>query len=127
MKAFAAADLLLFRKEYTLAQAAFEAVVRDYPGHGLSDEIWLRQAEIFVKQGAYAAAAIKYEAILQSFGADILGDDALFLLAVLHADYLKDSPKAMSLFQDLLVKYPDSTFTFEARRRYRLLRGDKIN
>lgn len=127
MKAFAAAELMMFRKEYAPAHAAFDALVRDYPGHGLSDEVWLRQAEMFTKQGAYAEAATKYEAILQSFGTDILGDDALFLLAVLYADYLKDSPKAMALFQDLLVKYPDSTFTFEARRRYRLLRGDKIN
>jgi outer membrane protein assembly factor BamD (BamD/ComL family) len=101
--------------------------VRNYPGHGLSDEAWLRQAEMFTKEGAFEQAGAKYEAILKTFSDDILGDDALFLLAVLYADFIKDSAKAMVLFQDLLIKYPDSTFTFEARRRYRSLRGDKIN
>ncbi|MDP2188605.1 MAG: tetratricopeptide repeat protein [Sphingobacteriaceae bacterium] len=127
MKAFAGAELLMFRKEYVQAHAAFEELLRAYPGHGLSDEVWFRQAEMYTKQGAYGKAAEKYEAILKDFGQDILGDDALFLLAVLYQEYLQDSPKAMALFQDLLIKYPDSTFTFEARRRYRLLRGDKIN
>ncbi len=127
MKAFAAAELLMFRKEYEQAHEAFENLLRSYPGHGLSDEVWFRQAEMYTKQGAYEKSVAKYEAILKEFGQDILGDDALFLLAVLYQDHLQDSPKAMALFQDLLIKYPDSTFTFEARRRYRLLRGDKIN
>ena len=127
MKAFAAAELLMFRKEYAQAHEAFEELLRAYPGHGLSDEVWLRQAEMYTKEGVYGKAAEKYEAILKDFGQDILGDDALFLLAVLYQEYLQDATKAMALFQDLLIKYPDSTFTFEARRRYRMLRGDKIN
>lgn len=127
MKAFAAAELLMFRKEYVQAHEAFEELLRAYPGHGLSDEVWLRQAEMYTKQGSYEQAAAKYESILKEFGEDILGDDALFLLAVMYQEHLQDATKAMALFQDLLIKYPDSTFTFEARRRYRMLRGDKIN
>jgi tetratricopeptide (TPR) repeat protein len=127
MQAFAAAELLMFRKEYDTAHHAFEALLRDYPGHGLSDEVWLRQAQMYTAQGKYAEAASKYEQILAQFGQDILGDDALYLLAVLHQERLKQPERAMALFQELLLKYPDSTYTFEARRRFRALRGDVLN
>lgn len=127
MQAFARAELLMFRQEYDSAHEAFEQVTVAYPGHGLTDEIWYRQARMFERQGKYEDAAARYEKILKQFEQDILGDDALFALAVLYAEKLNDRQKAMQLFQDLLIKYPDSTFTFEARRRFRALRGDKIN
>jgi len=40
---------------------------------------------------------------------------------------LNNKEKAMQLYQDLLVKYPGSLYTVEARKRFRSLRGDVVN
>jgi len=33
----------------------------------------------------------------------------------------------MELYKSLLIDYPGSIYTVEARKRYRKLRGDKVN
>jgi tetratricopeptide (TPR) repeat protein len=127
MRLFAEAELRMFRQEYDLAQQAFDSLLHDYPGHALSDEVWYRQAAMHKRQGNYPMAIEKYKLILKEFGQDILADDALFEWATLYDKQLNDSEQAMKLYQELLIKFPDSTYTFEARRRFRQLRGDKIN
>jgi TolA-binding protein len=58
---------------------------------------------------------------------DILSDDALFLLAKIYEENLKDPEKAKELYNNLLLKYPGSIFTVDARKRFRKLRGDVVN
>ena len=58
---------------------------------------------------------------------DILGDDAMFKRAELNENQLRNSVMAMALYSELMLKYPGSIFTIEARKRYRYLRGDNIN
>jgi outer membrane protein assembly factor BamD (BamD/ComL family) len=40
---------------------------------------------------------------------------------------LNNKEKAMELYQQLLMDYPGSLFTTEARKRFRQLRGDYNN
>lgn len=127
MRAFAAADLLAFRQDVKGATAAFEKMLVDFEGHALSDEIILRLARLQQKQGNYAAARASYERIAKEYPTDILGDDAHFELALLLEEKLKDNSEALVWYEKLLKQYPDSTFTFEARRRFRKLRGDQMN
>jgi len=41
--------------------------------------------------------------------------------------YSKDREKAMELYQELLLNYPGSILSTEARRRFRYLRGDNFS
>jgi TolA-binding protein len=59
-------------------------------------------------------------------GNSIWTDDALFTLADLYENNLKDNEQAKKLFQKLINDYPGSMFTNEARKRFRKLRGDNI-
>lgn len=127
MRAFAAAELLAFRQDVAGATQAFEQMLVDFKDHALSDEVYLRLARLQAKQGNYTAARQWYERIVEAYAQDILGDDAHFELAVLLEEKLKDTAEAQRWYEKLLKQYPDSTFTFEARRRYRQLRGDQIN
>lgn len=127
MRAFAAADLLAFRQDLKGATTAFEGMLVEFDGHALTDEIMLRLARLYQKQGDYTAARKYYERIANAYGTDILGDDAHFELALLLEEQLKNPAEASAWYEKLLKQYPDSTFTFEARRRYRKLRGDQIN
>lgn len=127
MRSFAAAELLAFRQDVVGATQAFEQMLVDFKDHALSDEVYLRLARLQTKQGNYTAARQWYERIIEAYAQDILGDDAHFELAVLLEEKLKDTAEAQRWYEKLLKQYPDSTFTFEARRRYRQLRGDQIN
>lgn len=127
MQAFAAVEMLLFRQEYTAAIGAMEQLLAEFPNHALSDEVYFRLAQAHQRLGQPAKAAEWYNKLVDAFGSDILGDDALFALAVLTEEQPGQSAEAAKLYERLLQQYPDSTFTFEARRRFRKMRGDNPN
>ncbi len=68
-----------------------------------------------------------YKNILEYYPEDLYGDDAQFRLATLYDKDLHDTEKAKQAYQDVLLKYPGSIFTVEARKRYRELRGDNLS
>ncbi|MBC7487442.1 MAG: tetratricopeptide repeat protein, partial [Cytophagaceae bacterium] len=52
--------------------------------------------------------------------------DAMFYSGELYERELKDPAKAMASYEKVLLNFPGSTFSVEARKRYRRLRGDKL-
>lgn len=124
---YSRAELLSFQNKDSLALATLDSINVKYPAHSLADEILYRKALIMIKKQKFEQAASFLEAIVNTYAFDILGDDALFKLAELNELYFKNTEKAKELYQDLLVKYPGSLYTVEARKRFRTLRGDLIN
>jgi len=55
-----------------------------------------------------------------SFG--LLADNALFMLAELHENYLNQPEKARDLYKLMLTRHPGSIFIEESRIKYRELR-----
>jgi tetratricopeptide (TPR) repeat protein len=124
---FASADLLMFRRKDEDALHRFDSLLTAYPGHALTDDTWMREAQIMDRRRAYAVEDSLLASVVRIYGDGILADDALFTRAKLQEQKLNDPAKAMELYQDLLVKYPGSLFVVEARKRYRTLRGDVLN
>jgi tetratricopeptide (TPR) repeat protein len=124
---FARADLLLYREKPEEAMALLDSLLIAFPGHPITDDALMKKAEIHLKRGNFAEAETLYLDVIKDYGDGILGDDAQFFLAELYENHLKDSAKAMAAYQELLMKYPGSLFTVEARKRFRLLRGDMVN
>jgi predicted Zn-dependent protease len=89
----------------------------------LDDFYWL-EANLEMKQGHFDQSIAVLQKIIDNFGEDILSDDALFLQADIYQNQLKNKDKAMEIYHDFLTKYPGSVYVAEARKRYRLLRGD---
>ena len=65
--------------------------------------------------------------IYTSFGQDILADDAVFQLAELYENQMSDKEKAAEYYKKILLEFKGSLLTIEARKRFRLLRGDAID
>lgn len=124
---FARADLLLYRNKPEESMALLDSLLLAFPGHPITDDALMKKAEIKIKQGKFQEAESIYLEVLSSYGEGILGDDAQFRLAELYENQMKDTTKAMAAYQEMLMKYPGSLFTVEARKRFRLLRGDMIN
>ncbi len=127
MAMYARTDLLLLQNKTAAAIATLDSINRLFPGHALSDDILYTRAKLASKGHDYIQAADYLQEIITKFGTDILADDAIFMLAELYAQHLKDPQKAMELYQSILVEHPDSLYTVEARKKYRQLRGDAVN
>ncbi|HEY0262790.1 MAG TPA: tetratricopeptide repeat protein [Chitinophagales bacterium] len=126
MQLFANADLLSFQNKDDEAEKMLDSIVFKFPGHELYDDILFAKAQIFVRKRAFTKAIPLLEEIVQHYGQDLKGDDALFLLADITENELHDKEKAKELYQKLLTEHPSSVLVIEARKRFRNLRGDKI-
>lgn len=127
MRAFASADLLNYQQKYEEAIAKYDSVLMAFPGHTLSDEIYMRKAEIYIQLNNTNLAIQMYQKITSDWGYDILADDALYRLAKIYDNTLADKVKAMELYEKILLEHNSSIFTAEARKRFRILRGDNLN
>lgn len=127
MREYAAVDLLLFQNKTDEAVNKLNQMWTRYAEHSLADEVlWLR-ANTYLKQGKTNEALEDLKKIVAGYPNDILGDDALFTSAKVYEERLKDKQAAMEAYQKVLTQYPGSIYGAEARKRFRLLRGDVVN
>ncbi len=71
--------------------------------------------------------ALKYlQEIIDFHFTEIKMDDALFLKGQIQENQLKDNEAAMATYEKILTDHPGSLLVVEARRRFRILRGDNI-
>ncbi len=124
---YAHADLLSFQNKDSLAFLALDSLLKFHPNNSLTDEVWYKKAQILKKEGKFLAAVPFLQDIIDKYPEDILADDALFQLAVINEDNLNDKDKAKVLYELLITKYPGSLYVVDARKRFRILRGDKVN
>lgn len=120
-------DLLAFQNKDELAKQTYDSVNTLYPNNVLCNRILYKKAQLELKRGKYREAIVFYEELLKKNSEDIYADDALFKLADINENQLKNTDKAKELYQQLLEKYPGSLYVVEARKRFRKLRGDAIN
>jgi len=90
----------------------------------IQDDIYWLEANLRLKRGEFDQSVVLLEKIVTEFGDDILSDDAYFLEGEIYERHLKNKDKAMEIYREFLNKYPGSVFAAEARKRYRVLRGD---
>lgn len=124
---FARADLLLYQNKLDSAKMALDSIEEFHPGHSLVDDILFKRGEIAVKEQDYVKAVEHFTRVHSEYPDDLLADDAIYRSAQLYENKLEDTSKAMELYQNLLLHYPGSLYTVEARKRYRSLRGDLLN
>ena len=124
---YARADLLRYRGQDSLALLTLDSIKMLALYHPLDDEVLYSKAGIYIKQKKYIKADSALAEIVKNYKDDILADNALFKRAELQAAVMNNKSMAMELYQQLMLDYPGSLFTTEARKRYRQLRGDFNN
>ena len=126
LKAFAAVEQLVFQNKLKEAITALDALQVKFPGHSLGDDVHYLKGQLQRRMGDFAGATATLERITNNPKYDVLSDDALFLLARIQEEDLKDKDKAQSLYNLVITKYPGSIYVAEARKRFRKLRGDGV-
>ncbi len=124
---FAQADLNYVQNNDEIALRKLDSIGILFPKHSLSDEIIFKKAQIFERKKDFQNAAKYYEIVVNEYGSDILGDNALYCLALLYHNKLNKPEEAKKCYEKFIDNYPGSFFLSDCRKQYRLLRGDQIN
>lgn len=126
LKMYAKAELLSFQNQTKEAFALLDEIVQKYPDHSLIDDIWYLKGNIYRKQKKYEEAISFYEKTISADPASIRIDNALFALGELYVNNIVDIEKARTYYERIFMEFSDSLYAVEARKRFRQLRGDKI-
>jgi tetratricopeptide (TPR) repeat protein len=126
MRFFAEADLLIFQNRFEEAFEKMDSLLLKFPTHGLGDDVYYAKAKIFIKKRQFDKALELLGKIPEEYKDGILTDNALFKMAEIQETELKNKAKAMELYEKILMDFSGSTFTVEARKRFRKLRGDGV-
>lgn len=125
LKQYARADLLIFKEEPVKALQTLDSLTAKYPADALIDDILMAKARISIQQKNYTAAVQHLKKIADEHRLDLWADDALFMLGDLYENYLNDKAQAKTCYQKIITDYPGSLWVSEARKRFRILRGDQ--
>ena len=127
LKKFARADLLAYQNKTEEAIAALDDILLNHKGEKIEDEALLKQGQLLADQKKYDAARFNYQKIVEFYGNDILADDAHFALAELYRTVYNEPENAKSHYEKIIYNYQDSYYFPQARKNFRMLRGDSIN
>jgi tetratricopeptide (TPR) repeat protein len=124
---YADVELLIVQNKLDKALFGLDSLYNAYKGHPLTDDIYFTKAKIFLKKRDYSNAVAQLQMIITNFKNDLLGDDAMYLIAQIYEENLKNPEKAKEYYKELIITYKDSVHLVEARKKYRKLRGDKLD
>lgn len=127
LKMYARADLLIFEEQPDKAVLVLDSIDKKYPQNYLVDDILMSKARILIQRKDYAGAVPLLQTIADDHKFDLWADDAVFMLGDIYENNLQDKVKAQTFYQRIITDYPNSLWINEARKRFRILRGDKLN
>ncbi len=127
LKIYARADLQIFAEQPAKALMVLDSIDKKYLGNALSDDILMAKSRILIQQKNYADAVPLLKKIFDDHPTELWADDAVFMLGDIYENHLDDKTNAKTWYQKIITDYPGSLWINEARKRFRLLRGDKAD
>ncbi len=126
LKFYSEADLLVFQNRFDDAFLKLDSLAKQFPEHALEDDILYTKSKIYQKTRQYDQAAAMLQSIIDDHSDGIRADNALYELAQLYENQLNDTEQAKALYEKIFIDYSGSTFAVDARKRFRILRGDNL-
>ncbi|MBK9722801.1 MAG: tetratricopeptide repeat protein [Saprospiraceae bacterium] len=124
---YSQAELKVFQNQYDSALYKLNQIPFTDPEiKFLEDDVWFLEAKIYNHKKQTEAAIKKYELILEKHKEEIRADNALYELAQIYDYQLNNKEKAKELYEKLFMEFSNSVLAVEARKRFRILRGDKL-
>ena len=120
---YANADLLLQQNRFDDALKTLDSLEQLYPFHSIMDEVLFKKAQIYEKLQNWDKALELYTIVVESYGHDILADDAAFRMAKIYDNKLDDKEKAAEYYKKILFDFPSSLYNAESRIRFREIKS----
>ena len=124
LKKFAKADFKLYQNKKAEALTTFKELIEKDNTQSIKDVTHLRLGKIYESQGQYDLALQNYQQIIDKYKEGIYVDEALFFSAEIYNEKLANPEKAKELYEKVIFEHQDSIYFVEARKQFRLLRGD---
>ncbi len=124
LREYAEVELLLWQNQTSDALKKLEDIKAQTGHDPIMDDVYWLEAGLRLKMGHFEQALALLQQILDTYGSDILADDAFFKQGEIYELHLGDREKAMETYRQFLDRFPGSVYVAEARKRYRALRGD---
>ncbi len=125
LKIYSRADLLIFAEQPEKAAMTLDSIDKKYPGNALEADILMAKARILIQQKDFTNAVVMLKTIAEKHTDDLWADDAVYMLGDIYETKLNDANIAKTYYQKIITDYPASLWINDARKRFRLLRGDK--
>ncbi len=125
LKKFSEAELLVFQNKFDDAFNKLDTIKILFPEHSLEDDALYLKSKIYTEMKNYPKAALMLQTIIEKFPDGIRGDNAVFNLAEMYETKMEQPEKASELYEKILYDYSGSTFSVEARKRFRRLTEGK--
>jgi len=123
---FAYAGLLLFQNQDSAAVALVDSIANAFPKHPLNDDLTMMRARIAMKHRDFPAALAHLKVVIDKYGKDVLGDDAVFTTAEIYHNELHQPLEAQKYYEQLIIDYPGSTFVQTARQRLNEMKAEGV-
>ena len=124
---YADAEMLQFVNNNSAALKKLDSIDVAYPKNSLADDILMAKAKIFIKNNDFTNAETNLKQLISLHFTSIWIDDAIFTLAELYETKLNNTEEAKKLYQQLITDFPGSMLNTEARKRFRNLRGERVD
>ncbi len=126
LKKFSKADFLVYKKKNQEAIKQFKEILTQHKGEEIEAVTLLRIGELLEKEQNYTEALQYYQHIIKHFSDGIYMDEALFFSAEIYNNHLNNPELAKELYERIIFEHQDSIYFVEARKEYRILRGDSV-
>ena len=126
LRLYAKSELLEFQKKYQPALDTLGVVLSEHKGRAIEDDALLKQGVLLRRLGDYRGAENSLQSMLTAYPESLLVDECLFTLAELYKDDLNEIDKAKEMYERIIFEYPSSIYLVEARKSFRILRGDEL-
>ena len=120
---FAGADLLKEQKKFGRAGKIYDTISQNPRAFILNSAAGIRSAEMDIALDSLNAAILKLSRIAGEKEKNIYSDKALYLEAKIYQYGLKNGPKAIESYQELLTNFPNSIYLDEARKNINTLKN----
>jgi len=121
MKTFSDAEFLVYQKKDSLAILKLDELLKNHPGHSLTDEVYFLKFKIYNEANKTEQAILSLSKIIEEHPYEILAPKALFEQGKLF-EIANKAEKAMENYKSLVIEYPDSIYSIEARKKLSELR-----
>lgn len=127
LKLYAKADLMAFQNKTDEAISLLDRILNEHKGESIIPQALFKQAQLFEQKKQFEMAISNYQSIIANYRNGILVDDAYYFLAELYNNQLGQPEKAKELYENIIFNHQDSIYFVDARKKFRMIRGDAIN
>lgn len=126
LKTFSNSDFYSFRHLDSLALLCLDTILNNKDAYSLYDDAFMRKGDIFVKSKKFMQAITMYDTVLTRFKTEVTAPQAAYKIANIYQYQLHNNDKTNYYLELLFTQYPGSFYADEARKRFRIIRGDII-